>query len=814
MNPLVPSGAIIGIYFQRARRWMLWCLAGMGVGAMLALGIVFPAGAQGPAARATSPQLTSETDPLLRSIDRNQPMLLEADKLIYDSNRDRVSAIGNVQIYYDRYALEADRVIYDRRAMRLIAEGNARLTDPDGYVMSSDKINLDDKFRDGFVQYVLLETPDRTRFAATSAVRTGGRYTVLRKGVYTACEPCVKNPGKPPSWQIKAEEIIHDQKQKTVHYRNGAFELFGLPLFYFPYFQHPDPSVKRKSGFLIPEASLDDKRGAGLAAPYFWALAPHYDLTFTPHVFSKQGFLGEVEWRHRTHSGAYFINVNGLYQLKPEAFLARPGHDTNWRASVFSEGNFSLNDAWSWGWELYAPSDVHYFADYEITKADAIDARSSLYLTGLKGRNFFEARTNYYRITRDDDLDRQEEQAIVHPVVDYNVVFDRPVLTGELGFNINVTSLTHREHDCEVFLFRDKTNFTRRCRDPKASPDGVSFHKGLKGTTTRASMDLHWRKQIITHMGLVLTPFASVQTDLSWLSVDTPVPNRPGFYDANETFVSAINPSVGVNIRWPWISSHPWGNQVFTPEAQIIASRDVTTNTKTPNNDAHSLVFDDSNLFQESKFSGFDRREGGVRGQVALHYKLLTRSGGFFDAMVGQAFHLGGDNAFAGPSLTNIGKESGLETSVSDVVARAYYQPDPSLQLGVRGRFARKTFRPKRIEALANLNFDTLKFNVGYAFLEKQPGLGIHDRRQQISTAAVLKLSDTWEAFGSLDYSLEHNRLLESVMGLRYQDECLMLSLEYAQSRHIYNGQPTDHSIKARFSLRTIGQGRASHSLK
>ena len=109
-----------------------------------------------------------------------------------------------------------------------------------------------------------VETPENTRIAAESAERLAGKKTVFRRGVYTACEPCKENPKKPPLWRIKASKVILNGVTKTVSYTHARFELFGLPIAYLPYFQHADPSVKRKTGFLIPSGSFADEFGWGI----------------------------------------------------------------------------------------------------------------------------------------------------------------------------------------------------------------------------------------------------------------------------------------------------------------------------------------------------------------------------------------------------------------------------------------------------------------------------------------------------------------------------------------------------------------------
>ena len=205
------------------------------------------------------------------------PMLLQAIEIHYDYNNKRVSAVGNVQIYYTGTTVEADKVIYDETTKRVQAEGNVRITEPDGRITYADSMDLSDDFRDGFVDSLRLDTPDKTRMAAARADRTSGTFTVMHSGVYTACEPCKDDPKKPPLWQVKAARMIHDSTEKMIYFEDARLEFFGNPVAYMPYFSAPDPTVKRKSGFLMPFMNSSGTNGFGIEAPYYWALAPDYD---------------------------------------------------------------------------------------------------------------------------------------------------------------------------------------------------------------------------------------------------------------------------------------------------------------------------------------------------------------------------------------------------------------------------------------------------------------------------------------------------------------------------------------------------------
>ncbi len=130
-----------------------------------------------------------------------------------------------------------------------------------------------------------VDTPDQTRMAAARADRTDGNFMVLQNGVYTACEACREDPRKPPLWQVKAARMIHNQTEKMIYFENASLEFFGKPIAWFPYMSAPDPTVKRKTGFLMPlfstnselrlrrRSALLHRYGAGLRSD---AVAAHH----------------------------------------------------------------------------------------------------------------------------------------------------------------------------------------------------------------------------------------------------------------------------------------------------------------------------------------------------------------------------------------------------------------------------------------------------------------------------------------------------------------------------------------------------------
>ncbi len=152
-------------------------------------------------------------------------------------------------------------------------------------------------------------TQDDTRIAADKAVRREGNVTEFERGRFT---PCKNDAGMPPLWCLSAARIVHDQQAATITYQDAQFELFGVPVLYLPYFQHPDPSVKRQSGFLMPSHSNSSTLGYSVEVPYYFALAPNADFTFHPRYYSDHGVLWQGEWRHRLANGQYNVKLAGI----------------------------------------------------------------------------------------------------------------------------------------------------------------------------------------------------------------------------------------------------------------------------------------------------------------------------------------------------------------------------------------------------------------------------------------------------------------------------------------------------------------------
>jgi len=740
-------------------------------------------------------------------------MLVQANEVDYDYNNSRVSAVGNVQLFYNGTSVEADKVIYDQKTKRLHAEGNIRMTDIDGKITYADIMDLSDDYRDGFVDSLRVDTADATRMAATRADRSGGNYTVFENGVYTACAPCKDDPKKPPLWQVKGARIIHNQTEKMLYFENAQLEFFGVPMAYLPYFSAPDPTVKRKSGFLTPGFSTNSTYGYGVEIPYYWAIAPDYDATINPRFMTQQGVLFQGEFRQRLLDGSYQIRAYGIDQLDPGAFAGQPG-DRQLRGGVETKGEFALNDKWVWGWEGVALSDYMLLSDYRLSVYKDLynsfitlptEAPSQLYLTGVGNRSYFDARTIYYLSLSG----LQSQVPVVWPVIDYSNVINHSVLGGEVSYKTNFTNLTR---DSVVYDPINATSAAAGTCVPTSADSARAIipanclMRGMPGTYTRFSGEVDWRRSFTDSAGEIWTPFASLRAD----AINADISNQPGvsnFLPVGDTQALRAMPTIGLEYRYPFINVQPWGTTTVEPIAQVIIRPNEPYAGKLPNEDAQSMTFDTSNLFSVDKFSGYDRVEGGGRANAGVQATTQFDRGGSVTAVFGQSYQLFGLNSFAVQDVTNTAVDSGLQTPKSDYVASLSYSPNRTYTIATRARFDQETGSIQRFEAEAKANFDRWSVSVLYGDYAPQPDIGYLTRREGVLVSGSVKIASNWVATGAARWDLVANQINQYVVGAGYVDDCFVLAANYVTSfSYATTTSPPilGHAFMLQIGLRTL----------
>lgn len=800
---------------------------------------------------ASAPPTLPGAPPTFTTTQRNSPMQVNAAQLVYDERTERVSARGNVQIYYDGRTIEADTVTYDRRSNRVRATGNVRITEPSGNIAHAQDLEFDQHFANGFVRSLNLETPDRRFIGATNVTRENAETTVFDRAAYTACDSCRADLTRPPTWVIKSKRIIHRESERTIYFEQSRFEMFGVPIAYIPYMWAPDPTVRKASGVLMPGGAGSNRTGVGIEIPYFWNIQPNYDLLLSPRYYTRQGFMPMAEWRHGFESGYYTIRAAGIRQQDRSVFVYSDGTpevgNRDFRGIIHTMGQFRITERWSVGWDLNLMSDTAFLRDYSLMLPGQTEANSRLFLRGQGPRSWFDlSATRYVGITA-TDVDNKI-LPVTHPVLDYFRTLDRSVAGGELSWRTSIVSLSREAADVAM---RDPRVPITCNRLVPASATNLNpancLVNGIDGTYSRASAEVSWRRRITDSLGQVWEPFVSLRGDVTYhhLKDNSQVLGSFSNLGTGGQY-TRVMPTVGMTYRYPWIAGTEYGATTVEPIVQFIARPNETNIGSIPNEDAQSLVFDDTNLFQWNKFSGWDRVEGGGRLNYGLNITHRFVNGSSVNVLFGQSLHLFGINSFAygDPAIVgtatldmaSTGANSGLDKPRSDYVARFQYQLNRDFRFSARGRFDERTLAVQRAELDATGRFGDFAFTGTYAYLAPQPVLGYQVPRSGIGAAVSYTLATNWTLYGAARFAFERqnlsagywnsmplterNKIEGLTLGVSYLDDAMQLgfyySRDFAAEVVTVNGafETRDvHRFMFRFNLRTIGELTVSQNV-
>ena len=690
--------------------------------------------------------------PVTSSPAKGTPADFDAARVTYDPRTDVATAEGNVRITYGPYVLNASKVKYNQKTGAFEANGSVELREPNGNLMESATLELRNKFKEVFAHHVKALLTNRATITAQYMHRQENGISIFEHASYTACYDCRTKSGA-PLWELTSDQTIHDANEKMLHHTHPRLKIAGHTVLAAPSWSQPDPSVKRKTGFLAPSFVRGKAYGVGVDVPYFIVTAPNSDLTITPRATSKQGPAGEVEWRHRLASGQYDVTGYGAYQLKPD----EASDPSKLRGAARTRGEFQINDRWSWGWDGTVTSDRTFLDDYDYDTREI--AQNNVHALGLWDRTYINAQALNFR-SLSSGIDQQYLPTL--PYVTGETYLNEEVLGGELSFKWS-----------SYALWRDSA-------DP-------TFNHGTQ--QTRAVGEARWRSQFISDAGLVMTPFARVRSDI------TVTENLPDSTDDNDT-VSRILPSAGFDMRYPLMANYAFGQSIISPVFQIISASDEKDTNNIGNEDAITLNFDHSSLFLEDRFTGMDRFEGGTRANVGLTYTFLGDNGGFARASMGESFHIAGKNSFV--------SGSGLEGSQSDLVAAILVQPVSLFNLSYEVRAEEDLSRINRQQANLGLTFDSFSGNLGYAFINAEPAYGRPLDEQWVQADGSVALADGWSLFGGLRYDLETTNVDWRTIGVEFDCQCMNFKLAYTGADDDITNK-TDHRIMMSIDLATLG---------
>ena len=671
----------------------------------------------------------------------DQPVALVADRIDFDAETGRVVAAGSVEVYYGERTLTAQQIVYDDRTGRISASGEIVLRDPTGTTVFADAADLDAELRDGLVQGARSVMGEHIRLAAVEARRVDERYNTLSKAVYSPCKVCPEDPT--PLWRIRARRVIHDEQERIIHYENATFDVLGVPIAWLPYFRHPDPSVKRASGFLTPTFLSSSNFGYGVKLPYFFVIDDHSDFTLTPFFMTNDGLILEGEYRREF--------TNGGLELAGSITYNDFDGNNRVRGHLDTAGNFLTYEGFEWGWDVNFTSDDGYLRRYALNFSDRLT--SEVYLRRYSSEGYFDGSGVYFQSLRDNEPAGDIPRAL--PSIDARYDFQEPWLDGELG------------------LFWS----------------GHVLARNNGRDASRLTLGLDWEREVVTPWGLALTGFAEARGDI-FTAFDDPA--------INDDVTSRFSGHVGIEARMPWVWAPTDGaTHIIEPVAQLIMAPYGGNSSEIPFEDSLVTEFDETNVIDRNHFSGRDNVEEGPRANLAVRYERLDPSGIRFDASVGRVYRLRRQRAFSAGS--------GLTDTESDIVTAWQASYDPYLTVRHRMRFSDDA-TITRNEFFGAFKVDPVELTVDYAFFESDPAIGAFIDREEVTAEANIQIDRNWSVSSFLQRDLQLGEFVRIGGQLTYQNECCAVDLFLNRRFTDSNDVPASTSVGIQIKLLTLGE--------
>lgn len=706
--------------------------------------------AQTAASTAVAPA-SSETKP---------PVLLLADEMIYDENANTVTAKGNVRLVRDGVTLRADSIVYDRAADKVSASGNLSLTDESKNVVFGERMELSSDLRDGFIENVRGLFSDNARFAGVRARREAGDRTTIDQGVYSPCELC-EDRTSAPTWQIKAVRVIHDQSKKDVIYRDAWLELAGIPVFYTPYFRHPDPSVDRRTGLLFPSTGFTTDLGIILRNYYYVDIAPDKDLTVEGSITQKQGPVLGAEYRQRFASGLVKFSGSITHGERRESLLVR--EKNKWRGHVFGNGRFDITDTLRTGFEIARTTDRGYLRTYDYSKRDLL--RNRAYMEWFQGRSYGQINVMHAQDLR---LGISQNQPFVIPYTDVTLYGDQAgTLGGTWRLNAGMLGLSR--------------------------PGGQDIG--------RVSAEASWQRTFITQPGLITSLTASARGQAYWIrqrNLTDRVSLLNNRRPERSNWETEGLPQLHAVTRMPFARPFNTGSLYIEPTVALTLAPRIKNPGKVPNEDSRDIELDTTNIFNRNRFPGIDRLEDGARVTYGARAGYQFDGGGTASLFLGQSYRF--DDHLLYP------RGSGLEEKFSDLVGRLQIAPGRLVDLDYRFRLSRDGLSSQLHEVSVYGGTQRIQLALNYLFVNRVEGTGINDARNELTIGVTTRVTDHWSVAVQNRTNLgEGFAVLQGRLELIYEDDCFLFSIAGERDRTERTSGLANNKVIFRFVFKSLG---------
>ena len=573
---------------------------------------------------------------------------------------------------------------------------------------------------------------------------SNNNLTTVSKGIFTTC----KKTDQCPPWSMQASEIKHDKAKKTIYYKNAWLKIYDKPVVYFPKFFHPDPTVKRQSGFLIPKFSQTNTLGTALQIPYFKVISENKDLTFTPRLYVDGSTVLQSEYREKRGNSSHILDFSIFTKESLNIFDNDDQKNHFFSNSVFNYDFEKFSDS-TLEINIETVSNPTYLKTYKI-ESPLINNETSLNsFVNLEMSNEDTYVKTSFESYEDLNKDKDEKYEFVYP----NIELEKRI------------SLNPEYHGT--------LNFDLQGYQKKYGAD--SFDSVLVNNLEYESFDYILNSGLKNKFNLLLKNVNS-NGDNSTVNRDKTSNKLLGSFIFESSYPLK---KIGENF-----------NSFLKPTASIRYSP-----TETKNISGQDRRININNIFSNNRISNNNTIEGGQSLTVGSEYSLTKKDNNDEFLLLNLATVVRDEENPDLPQNSTIGEKT------SDIVGNAKYKPNKYFNIDYNFSID---------SSLDTSNYDSIKTNFSlnnfvttFEFLQEQNIIG---SKSYIKN----ETSYSFDGSNSLSFSTRKNKEtnLTEFYNLiyEYKNDCLAAAIEY--NKEYYNDNDLKPEEQLLFTITIMPFGK------
>ena len=380
----------------------------------------------------------------VKYFDDENNIYIESDKIIYNEINNTIFSKSDTYIKSEAdYEINSNDVLYERNLNKILSNEYTNVSDKNlnnflfkkglifelipeiifskeaivtdknlnKYFFKESKINL--KSNEILGKEVLVEFEDsffgngeNDPILKGKSITSDNDSTKIYKTAFSTCNKENKNCR---GWELQSKLFTHNKVKKLFEYEKSWLKVFDKKVFYMPYFNHPDPSVKRKSGFLNPFYKGSNNLGSSITIPYFYNLSNSKDLTFKPRIYVDNSIIIHTEYREAFKSS----------DLKTDFSLNRNNNNTS--SHFFADLNGKFDDDTNYELKVQNVTNDNYLKIHDIKSYTPIIDSDSLLTSHFRINKEFDDNTNINSTVRlYEDLSKEDSDKYQYIFPDFN----------------------------------------------------------------------------------------------------------------------------------------------------------------------------------------------------------------------------------------------------------------------------------------------------------------------------------------------------------------------------------------------------------